>query len=78
MQKPKKTIRSPTNYYLQPTEDHLQNEEEEVVVLEDVRVEQDSQIQADHVQTDDQDMEVEVGDLVDVVQEVVEFGSRSP
>ena len=78
MQNPKKTIRIPTNYYLQPAEHHLQNEEEEVVVLEDVRVEQDSQIQVDRVQTDDQDMEVDVGDLVDVVQEVVEFGSRSP
>ena len=78
MQKPKKTVRIPTNYYLQPTEDQLQNEEAEVVVLEDVRIEQDNQIPVDHVQTDDQDMEVEVGDLVDVVQEVVEFGSRSP
>ena len=78
MQKPKKTIRIPTNYYLQPTEDHLQNEEEEVVVLEDVRVEQDSQIPVDQFQNDDQYMDVEVGDLVDVVQEVVEFGSRSP
>ena len=78
MQKPKKTIRIPTNYYLQPIEDHLHNEEAEVVVLEDVRIEQDNQIPVDHVQTDDQDMEVEVGDLVDVVQEVAEFGSRSP
>ena len=78
MQNPKKTIRIPTNYYLQPTEDHLQNEEEEVVVLEDVRVEQDSQIPVDHFQNDDQYMDVEVGDLVDVVQEVVELGSRSP
>ena len=48
------------------------------MVLEDVRVEPDDQIHVDHIQNDDQDLDVEVGDLVDVVQDVVEFGSRSP
>ena len=64
-------IRITTNYHLIPTEDQLQNEEEDDVVIEDVRVEQDDQIQDDHFQNDDQAKDVEV-DLVDVGEEVVE------
>ena len=42
------------------------------MVLEDVGVEQDDQIHVDHFQSDDQNKDVEICDLVDVGEEVVE------
>ena len=67
-------IRITTNYNLDPTEDQLQNEEVDNVVREDARVEPEDQIQVDHVQSDDQDKDVEVIDLVKVGVVVIELG----
>ena len=77
MQKPKKTIRITTNYHLIPTDDQLQNEEVDNVVREDARVEPEDQIQVDHIQSDDQDKDVEVVDLVEVGVVAVELGAEA-